>query len=157
VCLLIVHQFSFLLVVVVALLFSQALAAQTGGNKSASTNIEVAEVVPPNASAPAHASSDPQEEGPGSAQPKIQATVGPAKFGLYGTLLLNISASDSPLLGGEVPLWAVPGSGNVTFPDGSTGRPHDLYITARQTVLWFTMEPSSPPTDGWPRGRRRTA
>ena len=75
--------------------------------------------------------------------------MGPAKFGLYGTLLLNISASDSPLLGGEVPLWAVPGSGNVTFPDGSTGRPHDLYITARQTVLGFTMEPSSPPTDGW--------
>ncbi len=48
-----------------------------------------------------------------------------------------------------MPLWATPGSGNVTFPDGSTGRIRDLFITARQSVLGFRVGPSTPATSGW--------
>jgi len=90
-----------------------------------------------------------QESGASSQQSKLSATQGPVKVGLYGTLLLNLSASDSPVAGGDVPLWAAPGSGNVTFPDGSTGRPHDLFMTARQTTVGFTIDPSTPLATGW--------
>ena len=82
-------------------------------------------------------------------QGKLGVTMGPINVRFRGTLLLNLSGSDSRVAGGDLPLWAAPGSGNVTFPDGSTGRTHDLFITARQTVLGFTISPSTPPASGW--------
>src|SRR4030095_6554258 len=44
---------------------------------------------------------------------------------VYGTMLLNLSASDTPTVGGEVALWATPGNARTTFVDGTSKRVHD--------------------------------
>ncbi len=52
----------------------------------------------------------------------------------------------------EVPLWALPGSVRVTFPDGTTrraGEIHDTIFTARQSILGFTFNPASASGDNW--------
>ena len=82
---------------------------------------------------------------------KVEGTLGNYNLRVYGTALLNIHASDAPNVGGEVPLWALPGSGRTTFIDGSSERTcdvHDLIFTARQSILGFMVKPSNP-TDKW--------
>jgi hypothetical protein len=82
---------------------------------------------------------------------KVEGTLGNYNFRFYGTALLNIHASDAPNVGGEVPLWALPGAGRTTFIDGSSERTsdvHDLIFTARQTILGFMVKPSTQPING---------
>jgi hypothetical protein len=156
-------RMSVLLSAAMVCLLPLTTTAQDRDNQSGTPAIEVAKSdsasVPGTSQAgayPASASSTSQagtyptkESGSSSQQPTLQTTQGPVKVGVYGTLLLNLSASDSTVAGGDVPLWASPSVGNVTFPDGSVGRAHDLYITARQTIIGFTIDPSSPLTSGW--------
>src|SRR4029077_15572424 len=40
--------------------------------------------------------------------PPLETTLGPAKLRLYGTVLLNMSFSDTAQVGQEVPLWPLP-------------------------------------------------
>ena len=91
------------------------------------------------------------------AQGKLEGTLGNYNLRAYGTVLLNISASDTPPVGADVPLWAPPGSGRTAFLDGTTKRVddvHDLSFTARQSVFGFMVKPSSPSSDTWqPSGK----
>jgi hypothetical protein len=126
------------------------MAAQTTDIKPDASNSDI--TYSASSAAPQPSDAPPQEEqyptqSPG--QGKLGVAMGPVNFRLYGTLLLNFSGSDNAVLGGDVPLWAAPGSGNVTFPDSSTGRIHDLFITARQTVVGLKISPSNPPASGW--------
>jgi hypothetical protein len=77
----------------------------------------------------------------------LSTNVGNVRIGLYGEVIVNLSGSDESVVGGDVPLWAVPGSGNVTFPDGTTGRAHDFYLTARQTFIGVRAAPMT--TGSW--------
>ncbi len=89
--------------------------------------------------------------GPGGNQ-KVETTIGPVKARLYGTVLLNISISDSEEIGQDIPLWPAPGAGLVTFPDGTTQRAgtlHDTIFTARQSVFGFTFEPAKAASGEW--------
>ena len=84
--------------------------------------------------------------------PPVETTVGPAKLRLYGTVLLNISTSDTAQVGQEVPLWPFPSTFNVTLPDGSTkpaGTVHDTIFTARQSILGVVLNPAKPSPSGW--------
>jgi len=84
-------------------------------------------------------------------QSKVEATMGSQIFRVYGTLLMNASASDSVEVGQDLVLWPAPG-GNVTFPDGTTKRNahiHDLIFTARQTVFGFQLKPADQTTNVW--------
>ena len=78
---------------------------------------------------------------------KLSTNVGNVQIGLYGELIVNLSGSDETVVGGDVPLWAVPSSGNVTFPDGSAGRVHDFYLTARQSFIGLRAAPMT--TGNW--------
>jgi len=85
-------------------------------------------------------------------KPPVEATIGPAKLRFYGTVLLNIAIDDSNEVGQDVPLWPAPGSGSVTFPDGTTrlnGRIHDTLFTARQSTFGVTLNPAMPSSSGW--------
>jgi hypothetical protein len=82
----------------------------------------------------------------------LEGTLGSFNLRLYGTVLLNVSASDSAEVGGEVPLWPLPGGIPVAFPDGSTKRAgdiHDTIFTARQSLFGFIVSPASPSSDTW--------
>ena len=136
-----------ILSIVVALIFFPTTI--TAQNKDGNTTTEAANTTAP--SFPSYTlqpqpESYPQEESSGTG--KLNASVGALKVSFYGTLLLNISASDNGVVGGDVPLWALPGTGLVTFPDGTSGRVHDLFITARQTKLGVRIGPSTP-VSGW--------
>src|SRR5205809_5862380 len=88
----------------------------------------------------------PSYPGVPPAQGKLEGTLGNYNLRAYGTVLLNISASDTPPVGADVPLWAPPGSGRTAFLDGTTKRVddvHDLIFTARQSVFGFMVNPSS--------------
>ena len=89
--------------------------------------------------------------GPGK-NAKVETTMGPVKARLYGTMLLNISVSDSDEIGQDVPLWPLPGSALVAFPDGTTQRAgtiHDTIFTARQSIFGFAFEPSKETSGEW--------
>jgi hypothetical protein len=65
---------------------------------------------------------------------------------VYGTLLLNISTSDTVQVGQDVPLWPLPGNVPVTFPDGTTkraGAVGDTLFTARQSILGLQVSPKA--------------
>jgi len=65
---------------------------------------------------------------------------------VYGTLLLNISTSDTVQVGQDVPLWPVPGNTAITFPDGTTkraGAVGDTIFTARQSILGLQVSPKT--------------
>ena len=53
---------------------------------------------------------------------RLQGTLGDYTLRFYGTLLLNISTSGTVQVGQDIPLWPLPGSSPVTFPDGTTRR-----------------------------------
>jgi hypothetical protein len=76
-------------------------------------------------------------------QQGLSTNVGNARLGLYGTVVVNLAAADEAIVGGDVPLWANPGSGNQTFPDGSSGRIHDLFFTARQSFVGLRVSPAT--------------
>jgi len=83
---------------------------------------------------------------------KLETDIGPVKARFYGTILFNASASDRGVLGQEIPLWALPPGGTVTYPDGSVtraGTNHDLVFTARQSIVGFTLSPATPSDSGW--------
>jgi len=83
---------------------------------------------------------------------KLETDIGAMKARFYGTILFNSSASDRGVIGEEIPLWAAPPGGTVTFPDGTVGRSgnnHDLVFTARQTIVGFTLNPVQPSDSGW--------
>jgi hypothetical protein len=69
---------------------------------------------------------------------RLQGTLGDFNIRLYGTLLLNISTSDSVQVGQDVPLWPLPGNLNIPFADGTTrraGQVGDTIFTARQSIV----------------------
>ena len=90
-------------------------------------------------------------------QGKLEGTLGSFNLRVFGTVLLNLSGSDSSIVGEEVPLWALPGSVRVSFPDGTTKRAgdvHDTIFTARQSLFGFIVSPSNPSSDTWvPSGK----
>jgi hypothetical protein len=82
---------------------------------------------------------------------KVEGTLGEFNFRVYGTMLLNVSASDTPNIGGDVPLWPTPGNVRTSFIDGTTKRAdevHDLIFTGRQSIFGFMARPSTS-TAGW--------
>ncbi len=104
------------------------------------------------AGAPAAGSSPQQPYPEEKAKGKLETAVGAIKLRFYGTVLMNISASDSAQIGQEVPLWPLPGSVPIAFPDGSTvpaGHVHDTIFTARQTIFGFNFGPVKTPDNGW--------
>ena len=83
---------------------------------------------------------------------KLEAQLGSYRARFYGTVLLNIAATDRPIFGQDLPLWALPSTGTVTYPDGSVGSSrnnHDLIFTMRQSVLGVTINPANPSANGW--------
>lgn len=88
----------------------------------------------------AASSSSPQEYPEEKPKTKQETTVGAIKLRFYGTVLFNMSFSDSDEVGQEVPLWPIPGSVPIGFPDGSTvpsGHIHDTVFSARQSIFGF--------------------
>lgn len=82
---------------------------------------------------------------------RLQAPIGDYMLRLYGTLLMNISTSDTVQIGQDVPLWPLPGNVPVTFPDGTTkraGSVGDTIFTARQSILGVQVSPKAP-GGGW--------
>ncbi|MBZ5674277.1 MAG: hypothetical protein LAP61_08535 [Acidobacteriia bacterium] len=82
---------------------------------------------------------------------KLQAPIGDYILRVYGTLIMNISTSDTVQVGQDVPLWPLPGNANVTFPDGTTkraGAVGDTIFTARQSIVGFQVSPKSTGS-GW--------
>ena len=82
---------------------------------------------------------------------RLQAPIGDYILRVYGTLLLNISTSDTVQVGQDVPLWPLPGSSLVTFPDGTTkraGAVGDTLFTARQSILGLQVSPKAN-SNGW--------
>ena len=88
---------------------------------------------------------------------KVEGAIGSYNLRLYGTVLLNIQASDTPPIGGDVPLWAPPGSLNSVFLDGTIARiddVHDLTFTARQSVFGLMVKPTETTSNAWqPSGK----
>jgi len=83
--------------------------------------------------------------------PPVETTVGPVKLRLYGTILLNLSFSDSPEVGEDVPIWPSPAP-TVTLANGTSKTAssiHDTIFTLRQSVLGFVLNPANAPANGW--------
>ena len=84
--------------------------------------------------------------------PPVEIAAGPVKLRLYGTVLLNMSFSDSDEVGQEVPLWPFPSSTPITLANGTTksaGSIHDTIFTARQSILGVVLNPANTPASGW--------
>ena len=93
----------------------------------------------------------PRYPGIGPSKNKVEATFGNFKLRAYGTVLLNVSVSDSAEVGQETPLWPLSGASRVTFTDGTSklaSQIHDTIISARQSVFGFTLRPSET-IGGW--------
>jgi hypothetical protein len=104
-------------------------------------------------STPAAAGAQPSYPGiPLSAANRVEIEMGPVKARIYGTVLFNTQFTDSGVFGQDLPLWALPDSGAVAYPDGTTGRAgnnHDLIFSMRQSVVGFTLNPAKPSEKGW--------
>jgi hypothetical protein len=88
------------------------------------------------------AGAQPHYPGIPPSQDKAEATVGAFKVRLYGTILFNLSASDAGVFGQELPLWTLPTTGTVTYPDGTVGQSgdnHDLILSMRQSIVGVTV------------------
>lgn len=93
----------------------------------------------------------PSYPGAPKSSSKLQAPIGDYILRVYGTLIMNISTSDTVQVGQDVPLWPLPGNANVTFPDGTTkraGAVGDTIFTARQSIVGFQVSPKSTGS-GW--------
>jgi len=142
--------FAALLTVAIALLLPTAMSAQMADQPSDVTKADSAKSPDSAGQQPSYPEQKPSYPGAPPSKGKLEGTMGPLKFRFYGTLLLNISASDSAEVGQDVTLWPAPGA--VTFPDGTTRRTgtiHDTIFSARQSVFGFTFNPASPPASGW--------
>jgi hypothetical protein len=99
----------------------------------------------------------PQYPGIPPANGKLEAAIGSYHLRLYGTVLLNIQASDTPPIGGDVSLWAPPATFRTAFLDGTISRiddVHDLTFTARQSVFGLMVTPTETSGSEWrPSGR----
>ena len=93
------HVYWVVLVAAIGLLLPQVGQAQYG---TAGDQVQYPGLMPPSA--------------------KVETTLGPLKVRPYGTFLMNISVSDTRVIGQDIPLWSATDSGTVTFPDGSTRR-----------------------------------
>ena len=85
----------------------------------------------------------PHYPGIGPSKKKLEATLGSFNLRVYGTVLMNVSVSDSAEVGQETPLWPLPGGSRVTFPDGTStpaGHIHDTILSARQSVFGFVVK-----------------
>jgi hypothetical protein len=85
----------------------------------------------------------PHYPGIGPSKKKLEATLGSFNLRVYGTVLMNVSVSDSAEVGQETPLWPLPGGSRVTFPDGTSkpaGQIHDTILSARQSVFGFIVK-----------------
>jgi hypothetical protein len=136
----------------VAIGFPATMVGQALDRQPGATDTEVAKASDTTAQQPSYPEQKPQYPGAPPTKGKLEGTMGPLKLRFYGTLLLNISVSDSAEVGQDVPLWAAPGAGTVTFPDGTSrhaGTIHDTIFTARQSLFGFTFSPASPPSSGW--------
>ena len=90
--------------------------------------------------------------GPQPPSEKVESSIGPLKVRLYGTLLMNVSVSDTNVAGQDVPLWSFPDGSAATFPDSSTrrnGNIHDLIFTARQSVFGLNLSAANPSANAW--------
>lgn len=88
----------------------------------------------------------------GAQATRVETEIGQVKVRLYGSILFNSAWSDTGLVGQEVPLWPLPDSNTVTFPDGTVGRQgniHDLVFTMRQSIVGLTLNPAKPSANGW--------
>ena len=137
-----------LAIVVVPLLKAQSAREASNGpaDPSASHSASV------NSTNSNTASPAPQEYPEEKPKTKLETTVGAIKLRFYGTVLFNMSFSDSDEVGQEVPLWPVPGSVPIGFPDGSTvpaGHVHDTVFTARQSIFGFQFAPAKSSDNGW--------
>src|SRR5437764_4409774 len=97
-------------------------------------------------------SPSPQEYPEEKSKSQLETVVGAIKLRFYGTVLFNMSFSDSDEVGQEVPLWPVPGSVPIAFPDGTTvpaGHVHDTVFTARQSIFGFNFAPAKTSDNGW--------
>ena len=126
-----------LVVLVCLLLLPLSLAAQDAPSSSSTADQQVDQPsypgIPPN-------------------KGRLEGTLGSYNLRLYGTVLLNLHASDTPNIGGEVPLWPFPSSVRTSFPDGTSKRVddvHDLVFTARQSVFGFIVRPTEASAGGW--------
>jgi hypothetical protein len=84
--------------------------------------------------------------------PPVETAVGPVKLRFYGTVLLNMSFSDSDEVGQDVPLWPLPSSTPIALSNGTTkpaGSIHDTIFTARQSILGVVLNPANVPASGW--------
>ena len=101
---------------------------------------------------PEGSSASPEPVYPGiPPKTKVETTIGSQQLRIYGTMLLNMSASDSVEVGQDLVLWPLPG-GTTTFPDGTTKRNsqiHDLIFTARQSVFGFQLKPAKTDDGMW--------
>src|SRR5216117_566632 len=66
-------------------------------------------------SLPCESGDQPSYPGIPPTQGKLEGTLGSYNLRAYGTVLLNVSGSDSAIVGGDVPLWATPSSARPTF------------------------------------------
>jgi hypothetical protein len=111
----------------------------------------IALLLPNVGAAQTYVSPGDQVQYPGAPGPpdKVETAIGPVKFRPYGTILLNVQASDT--ITEDTPVWGRPDSTLVTFPDGTrrrSGEIHDLIFSARQTVLGLNLTPATP-SSGW--------
>ena len=121
----------------ISLLVPLSSAAQTPDSQSVAEN----PVSASSASAPAQQSQYPEQNREKS---KLETTIGSIKLRFYGTVLLNVSISDSTQVGQDVPLWPIPGGSTIAFPDGSRrpramsttqSSPHDRVFSASILAL----------------------
>lgn len=139
------------LVFAISIIFGLPLVtvAQTAGTSiSSDENTRGATSSPARSSDGQQASDAEHRVGKG----KIEGTLGALKIRFYGRVLLNVSVSDSLEVGQDVPLWPAPGSGPVTFPDGSrlpAGHVHDTIFTARQSIFGFNFSPARSADNSW--------
>jgi hypothetical protein len=84
--------------------------------------------------------------------PPVETALGPVKLRAYGTVLLNMSFSDTAQVGQDVPLWPLPSTASVGLPDGTSkpaGQVHDTIFTARQSILGVVLNDANASVAGW--------
>lgn len=92
------------------------------------------------------------DPGAPSAAGKLEKKIGGYQARFFGTVLVNLSASDSKQLGQDVPLWPVPGNVPIPSSNGSTRRAGivgETLFTLRQSILGFQLAPAEPSATGW--------
>jgi hypothetical protein len=143
-----------ILVLLIAFALAVPAFGQSGNNSSDPTPQQTSQQqAPADTAKPAQPSADtggygqepgaPHYPGIGPSKKKLEATLGSFNFRVYGTVLMNVSVSDSAEVGQETPLWPLPGGSRISFPDGTSkpaGEIHDTIFSARQSVFGFIVK-----------------